>query len=319
MATVASEPRTPEAVAVRPTPARPPEPQPVFVETPRSAEPAAEEPAPAPDSATEESGPKAPEEPAPRESTPAALPGRLGRAWLALRGRPDPVVEAQRAQEREVWAAERSELTERLSGAERRVARFEKKLGQLAEEKDEFEGEWESAEQRADDAVAERDRTVRELQTLLEVLEERGISRPRPQALPTEWGGFADWCERELTGRVRLMPRARREIKRARFLDVELAARCLLWLGGEYRKLRLETTGLGLRGRVENGVHNQQCGGDAFPVKWRGRQQRVDWHIKSGGSTHDPTRCLRIYYFWDAASDEVVVASMPAHLRTDAT
>ena len=70
---------------------------------------------------------------------------------------------------------------------------------------------------------------------------------------------------------------------------------------------------------MEGGVHNARCGGDAFSVKWRGKSRRVDWHLKSGGSTHDPGPCRRIYYFRDSARNQAVVASMPAHIRTAMT
>ena len=73
------------------------------------------------------------------------------------------------------------------------------------------------------------------------------------------------------------------------------------------------------RPTVEDGVHSARCGGDAFSVEWRGKSRRVDRHLKSGGSTHDPRRCLRIYYFRDSARNQAVVASMPAHLRTAMT
>ena len=45
----------------------------------------------------------------------------------------------------------------------------------------------------------------------------------------------------------------------------------------------------------------------------------VEWHIKNGGNTRDPRRCLRIYYFWDEDSQQVVIATMPAHIQTGAT
>ena len=40
---------------------------------------------------------------------------------------------------------------------------------------------------------------------------------------------------------------------------------------------------------------------------------------ENGGNTRDPRRCLRIYYFWDEESQMVVIATMPAHIRTGAT
>ena len=56
------------------------------------------------------------------------------------------------------------------------------------------------------------------------------------------------------------------------------------------------------------GFHNEPCG-DAdlpfSPMKWNGRNINVEWHIKNGGNTRDRTRCLRIYYFWDAEAEQV--------------
>jgi hypothetical protein len=45
----------------------------------------------------------------------------------------------------------------------------------------------------------------------------------------------------------------------------------------------------------------------------------ANWHIKTDGNKRDPTRTLRTYYFWDAASSQVVIASMTGHASTGAT
>lgn len=68
-----------------------------------------------------------------------------------------------------------------------------------------------------------------------------------------------------------------------------------------------------------SGIRNEPCGADAFCIDWQGERREVKWHIKNGGNTRDPARCLRIYYFWDEAGRQVVIASMPAHIRTEAT
>jgi hypothetical protein len=70
---------------------------------------------------------------------------------------------------------------------------------------------------------------------------------------------------------------------------------------------------------IEAGVKNTHCGSDEFDIEWQGRTQQVEWHIKNGGNTREPRRCLRIYYFWDDASQQAVIASMPAHRRSDAS
>ena len=38
----------------------------------------------------------------------------------------------------------------------------------------------------------------------------------------------------------------------------------------------------------------------------------------AGAASGQPARCLRIYYFWDEAGRQVVVASMPDHVPNGA-
>ena len=115
-----------------------------------------------------------------------------------------------------------------------------------------------------------------------------------------------------------LSSKARRGVKAPLFEDVGMAARCLLWLANDYRQGRLEGNS-DLRNSMEGGLKNEPCGADGFKFDWQGRQIDVAWHIKNGGNTRHPERCLRIYYFWDEGSQRVVIASMPAHIRSDAT
>ncbi len=71
--------------------------------------------------------------------------------------------------------------------------------------------------------------------------------------------------------------------------------------------------------QIEEGIRNAPCGNDEFEVTWEGRTHSVDWHVKTGGNTRDPARCLRIYYFWEPSSKVIVIADMPAHRRTGAS
>ncbi len=137
-------------------------------------------------------------------------------------------------------------------------------------------------------------------------------------ALPATWKEFPAWCGAHLADRLTLSPRARNTIKKTQYEDVETAAKCLLWLAGDYRRARLDGAGDDLRGPIESGLWNDRCGGDSFPFDWNGRRVEVEWHVKNGGNTTDPSRCLRIYYFWDEADEQVVVASMPDHIPNGA-
>ena len=157
------------------------------------------------------------------------------------------------------------------------------------------------------------------IQQLLDQIKTRGEIPDANISMPSSWDEFADWCDQNLVGRVLLSPRARREVKAPQFRDIGAAARCLLWLANEYRERRLSGGDGDLRTRIESGIQNDRCGADAFQIDWQGRRTDVEWHLKNGGNTRDPARCLRIYYLWDDASQQVAIASMPAHLRTGAT
>lgn len=166
--------------------------------------------------------------------------------------------------------------------------------------------------------LARANRRVRQLEELVSVL---GGDPRVAVPFPVEWSEVATWCEESLKGRVALLETARRSLDKARFREVKLAARCVRWLATEYRDRRIGGGDPHLHGRVSAvaGVHNLPSAGDAFECSWRGRKHIVDWHLKNGGNTRDPARCLRIYYFWDAASEQVVIGDMPAHRRSAAS
>lgn len=155
-------------------------------------------------------------------------------------------------------------------------------------------------------------------QALTEQLRSAGRKPDSNVDPPEDWHQFSDWCDEHFNGRVTILSAARKEIKKAKFKDVSLAARCVIWLANDYREKRQRGDGNRLEINLD-GVRNALCGADGFEVKWRGESCKVDWHIKTGGNTRNPLRCLRIYYFWHEESQQVVIASMPAHRRTDAT
>lgn len=224
-------------------------------------------------------------------------------------------------------AARRARLDHENATAEKKLEAAQVEIENLKESlrKSVDEQNW-FAEQH-DKAVAEKEQLENKLgaanyhnQRLTEQLATHNDKPDSDICLPDEWGNFSDWCETHLSGRVVLSPHARGEVRAPLFADVAMAGRCLLWLANDYRQARLQGGNAGdLRVPIEGGLRNDQCGADAFECLWQGKRFNVKWHIKSGGNTRDPSRCLRIYYFWDDASERVVIASMPAHIRTGAT
>ena len=150
-------------------------------------------------------------------------------------------------------------------------------------------------------------------------LSARGQEVDSDLKLPESWSDFADWCDIFLIDRVVLTPLARIGIKKATFTDIALAARSLRWLAVCCRDRRINGGGSLANITIEQGVENAPCGSDTFSFDLHGRKFEADWHIKTGGNTRDPCRCLRIYYAWDETSQQIIVADMPSHRRSGAT
>ncbi len=215
--------------------------------------------------------------------------------------------------ETETAKTEGAALRDELSGLRRDLKAARKRGETLARERD-------RAREMEATARVERESAEREARRLEGLVRLAGGNPKAP--FPVGWDDVVTWCASALEGRVVLADAVRRSLNRALFEDVGLAAVCLHWLGNEYREARLgggEGHLYGMIPGLADGIRNQRCGGDSFDFDWRGERHRVDWHLKNGGNTRDPRRCLRIYYFWDAARREVVVASMPQHRRSAMT
>jgi hypothetical protein len=208
---------------------------------------------------------------------------------------------------------------ELFEAARSRIVALEKQVLETQEELVFFSDEHKAAEERA--SIAERQHRLATFRIgqLLEQLKVQGNRPDRNLPMPTRWGEFAEWCENELAGRVALTPAARRGCKSPAFDDVTLAARCLLWLANDCRDRRIGGGGSLADETVAPGVVNAPCGSDQYDIRWDDRNLTVDWHVKSGGNTRDPSRCLRIYYLWDTIMQQIVVADMPAHRKTGAS
>lgn len=57
---------------------------------------------------------------------------------------------------------------------------------------------------------------------------------------------------------------------------------------------------------------------DPLYVKYNNRRVMMDRHLCRGSSS-DPKRCMRIYFFWDAQAKKVIVGHLPSHLPNSLT
>jgi len=240
---------------------------------------------------------------------------RLGDGVVAFSAVRESSLDVERQRMRQAGSSE----AEQLKAAQIQIDALKDDLERSRAETEQWLSEYERAEEEAQNYQQQLRGAQFRIQQLLEQIKERGDEPDSAVQLPESWDAFADWCDEILSGRVMLSSRARRETKSADFDDPQTAARCLLWLANEYRDSRMNGAAGDLRKPIADGIHNERCGADSFDFPWNGRQVPVEWHIKNGGNTRDPRRCLRIYYFWDEESQVVVIATMPAHVRTGAT
>ncbi|WP_417451193.1 hypothetical protein [Kordiimonas sp.] len=205
-----------------------------------------------------------------------------------------------------------------------------KQLKKALNEKDqELEEVWELASeaQIAEEDVKRerfylRDR-VRELEQLLAV---SGAKVEIP--IPTTLAEAKDWCEKYFAGRLLFTPKAARAAKNSVFENIDLAYRALMVMGQEYFEMKTsheksllpqfnkKLTELGLVLTPSGEESRLKERGDEFFVAHNGQRRLLDLHIKDKSSPKDPTRCFRLYFFWDDETQQAVIGSLPGHLRT---
>ncbi len=241
---------------------------------------------------------------------------KLGRDVLAFSAIRSAALELRQ----QVLESEGASDADQLEAAKTRIAALEKQIEQQKADQDYYLDEYEKERARAGLAEAQSQKAAYRIQTLTRLLKDKGDDPDTDTALPKNWSELADWCDEHLAGRVVLTNNAHSGLKKADFQDFETAARCLLWLANECRDARISGGGGSINNlSIFEGVQNASCGTDTYDFDWSGRRFSAGWHIKNGGNTRDPSRCLRIYYCFDEQTQQIIVSDMPAHRRTAAS
>jgi hypothetical protein len=205
---------------------------------------------------------------------------------------------------------------ELLEAAQSLIDSLDKEVTEKNTEIDGYVELSEAAEARALAAEQENRSLLFKVRKLQDALAKGGETPTAEPPLPLEWGDFVDWLDQTYPDRVLLTPSARRMLKSPEYENVELVARSIAWLATEHHETRVNGGGSLRDVTVENGIINASCGGDTYPTDWKGRRYNVDWHIKTNGNSRDPKRCLRIYYFWEAETQQTIIDHMPSHRKT---
>lgn len=199
------------------------------------------------------------------------------------------------------------------------------------EQKQTYDGLMAAVEQERDEAAdakrealaqlyALRDR-VDKLQTQLAAA---GTRTPIPADLET----FEAWCDSHLSGDVTVMSRAVRGVKQSVYEQPSLLYEALLLLRDFFVPMKRNPS-VESKARFEaelqrSKLDNSPVGeatrthADRYTVRYGGRPRVLDWHLKRGTS-REPVRCFRLYYFWDDESQCAVVGWLPSHLDNSLT
>lgn len=238
----------------------------------------------------------------------------------------------QRA-DQEAAAILQVQLAELKRAHEEELAALREQLGEAEEARDVALELADAAEKEREDAQRESHNLRTQNTALRLALEEKqGGSADADMVIPATLAELPDWVETQLAGRLVLHPRALRGLKGARYENVSLVYEALLLLAREYRDMRLgvgDAEGAWTARREELGlrfsraISESRAGeqGAEYFVNYPARSTRrvfVEHHLAQG-ATKDERFCLRIYFFWDTESSQVVVAHLPSHLDTRAT
>lgn len=234
------------------------------------------------------------------------------------------------------WAAARRLEKARLEiGNEaERLRLAEQKIVGLEDDLEAAESLYKEEYKRNEQLVVERDeekRAVRRLRAriayLEAALEQPGVAEPLEY--PQSYDELEDWVNRHLGDRLTLLARAARAIKKAEFADVRLVCDALILLAGPYRDMRCGLPEGRYKFEKERAALSVEISptGDRtsllqwreeYVVRWNGERQFLDMHLKKGTS-REPRNCLRVYFFWDDDTEQVIVGYLPGHLTTGAS
>lgn len=213
------------------------------------------------------------------------------------------------------------------------IAILEEKIQEIEEERDQMMELVDQAEKARDYYIAENDSLRWQTESLRTRLTEKSEEDPDTSIkIPKTYEDLPDWVSENLVGRVVLHPRAIRAVREACYENVELVCRTLLLLANEYRNKELgyPDANEALDQQLEKltvectpSISLERAGqeGDTYFVQYpnhTANRRFLEKHIRKGTSRED-RYCLRIYFFWDNDTRQVVVGWLPSHLENRLT
>lgn len=224
-------------------------------------------------------------------------------------------------------AAHLANAPERELAMQNHIAALQRKLQTAEDENADWLTELENATAEAEYYKQENAALRLRLDALrAHLIRQNGESPDAEIPIPDSYKEMSEWVKEHLAGRLILHPRAERALSKAEYTEVGMVYRALLILANEYRDSRMGTGtdkafrdalaqySMDFSGSIDKSRAGQE--GEASYVNYPiGTTQRVflQFHIVRGNSRED-RYCMRIYFFWDEETNQVVVGWLPSHL-----
>lgn len=224
-------------------------------------------------------------------------------------------------------AAHLANAPERELAMQNHIAALQRKLQTAEDENADWLGELEKATEEAEYYKQENIALRLRLDALrAHLIRQNGESPDAEIPIPNNYKVMGEWVKEHLAGRLVLLPRAERAASKAEYTEVVMVYRALLILANEYRDSRMGTGtdkafrdalaqhGMDFSGSIDRSRAGQE--GEAYYINYPiGTTQRVflQFHLERG-NRHENRYCMRIYFFWDEDTNQVVVGWLPSHL-----
>lgn len=185
---------------------------------------------------------------------------------------------------------------------------------------------------RLEDELSAKKNQIYALQNYIESLQCKLADAGRAEEIiPAEsectYKYIPEWVDTHFPTTLYLTPRAKRNLKKARYKNIRLVYEALKLLGTDYWQMRnglLEKAAveqkfrdIGIMQIDEKTISESRAGerDDAYYVNYKGTDRKLEFHLKKGVD-HDEENSLRIYYFWDDDNAVTVIGDLPGHLET---
>jgi hypothetical protein len=237
------------------------------------------------------------------------------------------------SQSRAGVAVLRAKMDDLQKAHDEEVGALKVRIAETQKDVEEFDDLAAQYKQEADHRAQQNRRLQSENDALRMAVEAKtGKSTESELEIPDNYDDMAEWVEDHFTGRLLLHPRAINGIKKAKYTDIPLVYQCLILLAREYRNMRLGYSdakkdwkdGLArLKLRYDPSISENRAGeqGETYSIQYppgSSRRRSLERHLCKG-SKKDNRYCLRVYFFWDYDTSQVIVGWLPSHLNTRAT